>query len=118
MNVLIEKQAAIDALNRYYSDKKYITRSRTILSAICLDIKCTLRDLPAANRWIPCRERLPELRKWVLCQCRAGIIDVLRLNEEGDWVKLYPNTIYMNGFVTAWMPLPEPYREEEEDGND
>ena len=62
-------------------------------------------------QWIPVSERLPKVRQWVLCQCRAGIIDVLRLTDDGCWYRK-SNEIYMSGFVLAWMPLPEPYREE------
>jgi hypothetical protein len=66
-------------------------------------------------QWIPCSERLPEVRQWVLCQCRAGIMDVLRLTEDGSWYKGYPNAEYMSGFVVAWMPLPKPYEEKVDD---
>ena len=65
--------------------------------------------IDAEPHWIPCSERLPEVRQWVLCQCRAGIMDVLRLTENGSWYKGYPNAEYMGGFVVAWMPLPKPY---------
>lgn len=66
------------------------------------------------QRWIPCSERLPKVRQWVLCQCRAGIIDVLRLTDDGCWYRK-SNEIYMSGFVLAWMPLPEPYKRGEQD---
>lgn len=68
--------------------------------------------IDAEPHWIPCSERLPEVRQWVLCQCRAGIMDVLRLTEDGSWYKGYPNTEYVGGFVVAWMPLPKPYEVE------
>ena len=71
-----------------------------------------LSVMPSAQRWIPTSERLPKVREWVLCQCRAGIMDVLRLTEDGYWNKNYPHAEYMSGFVIAWMPLPEPYKEE------
>ena len=72
-----------------------------------------IEELPSAEpHWIPCSERLPEVRQWVLCQCRAGIMDVLRLTADGSWYKGYPRTEYMGGFVVAWMPLPEPYEVE------
>ena len=64
-------------------------------------------------QWIPVSERLPEVRQWVLCQCRAGIMDVLRLTADGSWDKNYPHTEYMSGFVVAWMPLPKPYEVKE-----
>ena len=67
-------------------------------------------------KWVPVSERLPEARQWVLCQCRAGIMDVLRRKYDGDWEQPYPHVTYMNDFVIAWMPLPEQYKENE-DGN-
>ena len=76
------------------------------------------RDCPLGiheePHWILCSERLPEVRQWVLCQCRAGIMDVLRLTADGSWDKNYPHTEYMSGFVVAWMPLPELYGVNEE----
>ena len=45
----ISRQAAIDAIDRYYKDKRYITRSRTILSAVCRDMKSTMDSLPSAQ---------------------------------------------------------------------
>ena len=73
------------------------------------EILNSIQQLPSAQRWIPCSERLPKVRQWVLCQCRAGIMDVLRLTADGSWNKDYPHAEYMSGFVVAWMPLPEPY---------
>ena len=74
---------------------------------------CAMPTIKPQLRWIPCSERMPKAREWVLCQCRAGIMDVLRLTENGDWNKNYPHAEYMSGFVIAWMPLPEPYEEGE-----
>ena len=76
-------------------------------------VEQVIKSMPSAQRWIPCSERMPKTREWVLCQCRAGIMDVLRLTENGDWNKNYPHAEYMSGFVIAWMPLPEPYKVEE-----
>ena len=60
--------------------------------------------------WIPCSERLPKQGQEVICQCRASIITVLRLDANGDWYKDAEHC-YMSGFVIAWMPLPAPYKE-------
>ena len=65
----------------------------------------------AEPQLIPCSERMPNVRQNVLCQCRGGIMDVLRLTQDGRWEKVYPSKVYMNGFVVAWMPLPEPVAE-------
>ena len=108
MSDLISRQAAIDAINQICPiDTEY---DCTLLDRV--DVRCVLTDLPSAQpeqRWIPCSERLPKVRQWVLCQCRAGIIDVLRLTDDGCWYRK-SNEIYMSGFVLAWMPLPEAYR--------
>lgn len=61
-------------------------------------------------RWISVEESLPEERKWVLCQCRAGIRMVLRL-QGGYWHQDSQHE-FMRGFVTHWMPLPDPPKEE------
>ena len=49
MNDLISRQDAIDAVNKYYNNHKYIKRSLTILSAICLDMKNMIEKLPSAE---------------------------------------------------------------------
>lgn len=59
-------------------------------------------------KWIPCSERLPRQGQEVICQCRASIIEVLKLDANGDWYQ-DANHCYMSGFVIAWMPLPKPY---------
>lgn len=66
------------------------------------------------QRWIPCKTALPEKGQYVLCQCRAGIMDVLHLTDDNGWYKDSTH-IYMHGFVLAWMPLPEPWEGEEND---
>ena len=80
------------------------------------DVIYHLRDFPTAQQWIPVSSgKLPKIRQWVLCQCRAGIQEVLRLTDDGGWECIYPNTIYMKSFVVAWMPLPEPWKGEEDE---
>lgn len=66
------------------------------------------------QRWIPCKTVLPEKGQYVLCQCRAGIMDVLHLTDDNGWYKDSTH-IYMHGFVLAWMPLPEPWKGEEDE---
>lgn len=100
---LISRQAAIDEIKNYDPSQIWDTA----------DVEVWVNALPSAQQWIPCSERPPKVREWVLCQCRAGIMDVLRLTEDGDWNKDYPHTEYMRNFVIAWMPLPEAYKGED-----
>lgn len=74
--------------------------------------KAYLEEHFAEPKWIPVTERLPEPMEWVLCACRANIIEVLRYDDlMKDWDTPMPNRAYMFGFVTHWMPLPEPPKE-------
>ena len=66
-----------------------------------------------AKRWIPVSEELPEQGQEVICQCRANMIKVLKLDADFDWYQ-DADHCYMSGFVIAWMPLPEKYDPEEE----
>ena len=68
----------------------------------------------ALPKWIPVTERLPDAGERVLCYCRANIYEVMKMRTDGAWVhndKVY-DSAYMSGFVTHWMPLPTPPKEE------
>lgn len=101
------RQAAIDEIKALYEWHDMPTEERMIQH---------FKVLPSAQQWIPTSERLPKVREWVLCQCRAGIMDVLLLTEDGSWNKNYPHVEYMSGFVIAWMPLPDSWEGEEKHG--
>lgn len=66
------------------------------------------------GKWIPCSERLPEHYVTVLAQHGKRFSDEqfirpLVLTDEEEW---YGESGLLDGEVVAWMPLPEPYKEE------
>jgi hypothetical protein len=70
------------------------------------------RDLPSVTpttRWIPCSERLPEEGKEVLVCCYDTYGKKITISR-------YKGERYgfACGLVSAWMPLPEPYKAEME----
>ena len=70
----------------------------------------TIKSLPSAQpeqRWIPCSERLPEPRTDVWCNSDMG--QMVGYYEEN--VETWYGRDYLELMVTAWMPLPEPYKE-------
>lgn len=90
----ISRKAAIDSLIGWETDPSDE------------DIESELRKLPSVNpqKWIPCKERLPEEYQRVMVTiCKSGYyVDVLTYWSDSDIWKLY---------VVAWMPLPEPWKE-------
>ena len=76
-------------------------------------------------QWIPCSERLPEEPKTnpVLEGKNLELYLVTTEYGSNEQDKVYPFRAFWNGVnftdgwhildVIAWMPLPEPYREEE-----
>lgn len=67
------------------------------------------------GEWIPCSERLPEENKTVIASTKYGVFPEARYTKEDGWEWAYESGAdYWEELedVTAWMPLPEPYREE------
>lgn len=64
-------------------------------------------DLLDKTEWIPVTERLPEEGTFVLASYNS--------DEGADVVMTYYNKYgFTRGLMTAWMPLPEPYKAESE----
>ena len=72
------------------------------------------------TRWIPCSERLPkeneyigDVCKYYLVQDEYGDMHVAHLSNVG-WIPM-DSLKAIGDEVIAWMPLPQPYKEESED---
>ena len=61
----------------------------------------------AVQGWIPCSERLPDKDELVLVTVWDGVSIAWR-NIYGGWESA--EDMYEKGDVTAWMPLPTPYK--------
>ena len=62
--------------------------------------------IDAVSEWIPCEERLPSKDGKYLIVGRQGAVNILPYHD-GMW--------YGRWGVIAWMPLPKPYREREDE---
>lgn len=64
------------------------------------------------KRWILCSERLPYSQEDVLCDDDGRVTIGYYTDEEVGWHDTHSYRIY----PTAWMPLPEPWKGEKEEG--
>jgi len=70
--------------------------------------------LAAKGCWIPCSERLPEKHESVIFTTKDGIVEAGWYDTEKNWCVnegYFPDAFE---FI-AWMPLPEPYKERNEE---
>ena len=75
------------------------------------------------GRWIPCSERLPEDESYILVLFENSTMpDIARYEENDEGGTFYPGDDEKSYssygfFVNAWMPLPKPYREVDDEQN-
>lgn len=93
------------------TDKEVAGDIASTLKQAADTIEALSEKLQAANMkndggWIPCEDRLPEIRKPVLiCDAKGNVCirQIMRIDELGMvWWSQYSTAI-------AWQPLPEPY---------
>ena len=65
-----------------------------------------------AQEWIPVSERLPKVGHSVLFSRRSMGAREGCLQADGKWWQYRWNEMLNADQVTAWKPLPEPYRED------
>ena len=80
------------------------------------DVYKALESVPSAQskpRWIPVSERLPKPRIDVWVNSDIGQMQGYYEEHVGVWYASFgQGRDYLELIVNAWMPLPEPYREE------
>ena len=100
------EQKIIENLREFSAKYQYEDQK---LSETCFRAADAIEELQSQlPRWIPVSERLPEEKENVLCLCRGNLVRILYFGGE-VWVGF---GAYIKSFVTHWMPIPEPPKEE------
>ena len=75
-----------------------------------MELQQFIKDQPPADQWIPCSSgKLPLLCEPVLVTDALECVFKACLLADGNWETEY--FILEGNYITAWMPLPEPYKE-------
>lgn len=110
MDDLIRKEDAIEIFSQLWDCIDEIA-DKEEWEDVC---KTTANELPPAQHWIPCSERLPNIGEDVLFSVADLYTAEGCLRDDGDYCQFRWNSIIPKDRVTAWMPLPEAYKEVEE----
>lgn len=117
MRDLIERQAAINAVE--------VLHGGCITNDVKNFVRYQLLSVPSAPRWTPCEERLPEEPFGCIVSYHGFM---LTPHGEIEYDAIYPELLGYDGGgwnnsegecvdnmidVTAWMPLPKPWKGED-----
>lgn len=109
---LIDADALKERLKEYCIDGD----EQAMLWYDLMGIDETIDDAPtidAVPQWIPCKERLPELDEICLVTEKDGSIRHCYFDSVDPVLfATFEEGMYVRN-VIAWMPLPEPYKEEQ-----
>lgn len=91
---------------------KFLKEPRTwewlnVAQQIAIDM--AIEALEQEPRWIPVSERMPEPRIDVWCNSDMGQM----VGYYDEYAETWYGRDYLELIVTAWMPLPEPYKPQE-----
>ena len=132
MSDLIDRQAAIDALMVWeedsFWDKECLKHRGEPYWVAPSDVIEQMSAVQPEQRWIPCSERLPDRfgKMLVTFIPAAGTIwtrviianysDLMGIAKPCFWIGNVGKSDFANitSRVVAWMPLPEPYKGDEQ----
>lgn len=61
-------------------------------------------------KWISVRERLPKSFATVIVTTSTNVVTTAFMTIDRRWVQIVGTKRYFKTAITAWMPLPEPYK--------
>lgn len=118
MSDLINRQSALDAFGLSEKTRKYGGDHSGYETMMLYEIQDILEWLPSAQpeqRWIPVSEKLPGFGQRVLVSTANFVYEAIYFDEDAGWSTYNVSFKDVDGSkILAWMPLPEPYKEEQD----
>ena len=103
-----QRRALEDAISAISDYKK--------MQEISLDLAFENDELINKSRWIPVSERLPKKNVWVLVTVEQNGKRFQEIMRRNNYIEAWTDNIdNYTDEITAWQPLPEPYKVESED---
>lgn len=112
---LISRQAAIDAIEKHIrtAEEPYRLKDTDRILNHAFDIAAScVYNLPSAQQWIPCSERLPDDDVEVFVYLFERSTPYIAWIEDCRWYT-EDFEVEKENYPTEWRPLPEPWRGEE-----
>ena len=106
---LIERKAVLETFAEMIDTPDYDVIARCYSEADVQKAVQALKDIPSANRWIPCSERLPEENCRVLISTEYKTTCIAYYSKEQWHPDGYKGAIFKPIYVLAWMPMPDAY---------
>ena len=101
---LINRQDALEALNSI---------NGTAETDQAFHVIEALPSVQHEQQWIPCSERLPEEYQAVLATLNNGELTYAWRFDVDEWVIFEGDRNATTDDILAWMPMPEPYKGEQ-----
>jgi hypothetical protein len=111
--IMISRQKLIEALTEWRNSINRDYLAEVYARATLEDVIEYIESQPPADQWIPVAERLPD-------ESGAYLVSIGNYNGVPKVWRMYFTTVEYPRWltfykVTAWMPLPEPYKEGEKE---
>ena len=119
---LISRQAVIDAMYALCDTGETLKENQWRDNPHIDAVAETIERLPSVNpqpKWIPVSERLPEDEQEILFSTKTGRVHSGKYHDDdsvNQWYSHKDKCRAWNNVITAWMPLPAPYKAERGDG--
>lgn len=108
---LYEREVQAQADKERYPDNEYLEGVFDGLHEAAKLMSFALPTAEKKDKWIPVSERLPEDDETVLCTLSWGGVQEFKFMGK-RWYGSGSTQPVRSDYILAWMPLPEPYKEE------